>query len=394
MARAPRPRLEFRDDCADCGRRVAEPPPPLPAIGDDFDWELRDFESFRRFLLAELAARFPERPRWAAADPEVLLVENLAAVLDQLSDMLDRVASEGSLETARHPASVRRWLNLIGDDVLARAMATGAPPFDRAPADGDTRRPAERFDQYWLDHPQAMEAARRAGPAAIHRQRRCVTLEDYRKRLEEHPLVLRAQAGSRWSGAWQTVHAAVILAGRRRLDARGPLASESWQAVLDFHREQEVPLPPNDGQFTIRGALLDWLDAQRMAGQPLRLDEAKEVGLSIVLAIQVADTHFRTEVRQAVAQALGTGADGFFAPGRLGFGEDVLAGDLFEVLMAIDGVENVCLERFKRMGRRFADQSGSGRIRLEGLEVAVCENDPGHPERGHLGLRLRGGRIG
>jgi len=102
MARAPRQRLIFDDGCADCGRRVAELPRPLPAVGDDFDWQLRDFDSFRRFLLQDLAARFPERERWtpAPADLEIVLQENLAAVLDQLSDMLDRVASEATLGSA------------------------------------------------------------------------------------------------------------------------------------------------------------------------------------------------------------------------------------------------------------------------------------------------------
>ncbi len=394
MARAPRQKLIFDAGCADCGRRLAELPRPLPAVGDDFDWQLRDYDSFRRFLLQDLATRFPERQRWTPADLEVVLQENLAAVLDQLSDMLDRVASEASLETARHPASVRRLLQLIGYDAIERARALGEPPFDRPPAADDPRDDIARFDQYWLDNPQRMEAARRAGPRAIHQQRRCVTLEDYRLRLQEHPLVLQAQAWSRWCGAWEEVHVAVIVQGRRALDTRAPLPEADWQAVRDFHREHGVPVPVNDFQLTVRGVLRDYLDAMRMAGQPIRLEAAVEVGLIIVLAIQVADNHFRSEVRQAVEQVLGTGPGGFFAPGRLQFGEDVFAGDLFEAVMALDGVENVCLERFKRMGRRFPDRTGAGRIELEGLEVAVCENDPARPERGHLSLRLRGGRVG
>ena len=57
-------------------------------------------------LLEELAARFPERPNWAPADMEVVLVEALAVVLDQLADMQDRVQAEAFLETAHHNASV------------------------------------------------------------------------------------------------------------------------------------------------------------------------------------------------------------------------------------------------------------------------------------------------
>ena len=40
----------------------------------------------------ELAARFPERRRWTPGDLEVVMVEVMAALLDQLSDMADRVA--------------------------------------------------------------------------------------------------------------------------------------------------------------------------------------------------------------------------------------------------------------------------------------------------------------
>ncbi len=394
MAESPVTRLVFTDSCADCGRREAGLPPPLPDVADDFDWALRDFDSFRRFMLQELVVRFPERQRWTAADLEVVIVEALAAVLDQLSDMLDRVAAEGALETARQPASVRRLLSLIGYDALALARARGEPPFDTSPAPDDTRDDRERFDQYWLDNPHAMDAARRAGPAAIHTQRRCVTLDDYRARLEAHPLVLQARARSRWEGAWHRIHVAVIGWQRRDLDRRGPLPAEVWPAVERTHRELGVALPRNDDQLTLRRVLRDYLESLRLAGQPVRLLGAVEVGLIIGLSIQVADNHFRSEVRDAVEAALGTGPGGFFEPGRLRFGEDVLAGDLFEVLMALDGVENVCLDRFKRMGERFPDRAGIGRIVLEGDEVAVCDNDPARPERGILQLRLRGGRVG
>ena len=129
-------------------------------LGDDFDWLVRDYDSFRRFMLEELAARFPERTRWTPADMEVVLVEVLAAVLDQLSDMLDRVATESYLETARRPETVRRLLALIGFDAATAAGLTdedsGAPnaqskeqqleaalaPESDADGSGQTRRTA------------------------------------------------------------------------------------------------------------------------------------------------------------------------------------------------------------------------------------------------------------
>ena len=131
MAEDPKSTLLFQGTCPDCGERQVELPAPLPEIGDDFDWQVRDFDSIRRFMLEELAARFPERTRWTAADMEVVLVEALAAVLDQLSDMVDRVGAEAYLESARRPESVRRLLKLIGYDALGLAQRLGLPPFDQ-----------------------------------------------------------------------------------------------------------------------------------------------------------------------------------------------------------------------------------------------------------------------
>jgi hypothetical protein len=99
-------------------------------------------------------------------------------------------------------------------------------------------------------------------------------------------------------------------------------------------------------------------------------------------------------VRRAVFEALGTGLDGFFAPGRLRFGEDLHASDVIETVMALDGVETMCLNRFKRVGKRYSDQSDAGRIQLDGLEIAVCDHNPQRPERGLLRVVMHGGRRG
>jgi hypothetical protein len=46
------------------------------------------------------------------------------------------------------------------------------------------------------------------------------------------------------------------------------------------------------------------------------------------------------------------------------------------------------------VGKRYADQSDAGRIQLDGLEIAVCDNDPQQPERGLLRIVMHGGRRG
>jgi hypothetical protein len=345
-------------------------------------------------MLQELAARFPERQRWTPADVEVALVEVLAAVLDQLSDMLDRTAAEGYLATARQPESVRRLLKLIGYDALTLAQNLNQPPFDKTPHVSDSRTPEQRFDQYWQDNPQKMEVARVAGPRSIHTQKRIVTVDDFVTRLEEHPLVLRAHAWEEWGGSWSLIQVAIIPWQRLKLDDPSNYDDEVWAETEQFHDERGLFLPERSAQASVRTILRPYLEAYRMSGQEVLLREAEEVGIQIFISIQVDSNYFQSEVRRAVEHTLGTGPDGFFEPGRLRFGEDLWASDLFQWVMALDGVDNVCLNRFKRIGDRYADMAETGQIKLEGLEVAVCDNDQANPERGYIRLSLNGGRKG
>lgn len=472
MATTPEPELRFFDSCGDCGQRRVELPRPLPPVGDDFDWLIRDYDGFRLFMMEELAGRFPERRRWTPADIEVILVEAFAVILDQLSDQLDRAHGEAFLETARRPESVLRLLGLIGYDApryhiaptwsdpaivrhvlgvaglpvagldfepdpldsagLVRLLEWAGLPADALGPDPDLSRAQTERDflhqlgftadslrevldldlpvhrdfltrqllRRWRDNPWSMDEARRAGPRAVHVNHRMVSLADYRERLEDHPLVHRAASDSRWTGSWHTIEATLVLAGNGRLDddIASVITGDAWPALradIDrFHwREQ---LSPVDWSLdpTFRSVLGGYLEAYRMAGQEVWLRDAEPVGLSIGLSVRLGPHYFHSEVRMALTEALGTGPEGFFAPGRLAFGESLYASDLVEWLMRIDGIEAVCLNRFKRVGARYADQSGSGVIRLGGLEIARCDNRPDRPELGYWRLHLHGGQPG
>jgi hypothetical protein len=391
MAELASPQLKFEAGCPDCGERIIELPAPLPETGDDFDWGARDFDGFRLFMLQELAARFPERARWTPADMEVVLVEALATLLDQLSDMLDRVAAEKYLETARRPQSVRRLLKLIGYDAVQAAIdeAQIAPG-----PDADTASAAKLLDAFWLGNPHAMDRARIEGPRAIGTQHRMVTTQDYAFRLEDHPLVLRAHASSRWTGSWNAVRVAVVGWDGRRLDEVAPYPEEMAAAIGTFHQQRDLRLPETLEGVSIRTILRSYLDTYRLLGQEVVMEDAVPVGISLSISIRVASNYYQSEVRQAARQVLGVGPGGFFEPGRLAFGEDLHASDIIEALMALDGVESVCLNRFKRLGSQFPDQVRSGRIVLDGLELAVCRNDSRQPHLGYYRLTLHGGLEG
>lgn len=399
VAETPHSQLIFTGECPDCGERRADLPPPLPVVRDDFDWRLRDYDDFRRFLMEELAARFPERRRWNPADLEVVLVEVLAAVLDQLSDMADRVAAEATLETARRPESVRQLLALIGYDATRHAPAE----FDVWKKDHPGTE-AEALESFWTRNPQWMQAARREGPRTIRTQHRMVTLDDYAVRLEEHPVVLRAHAWSRWSGAWNTINiAAIVWDGKeeQKLDTKDLVFTPELAAgIMKFNKQRGLPplWPEETGAVpstaVIRTILRPYLDTHRMAGQEVLLQDAQPVPVSMAFSVRVAPNYFQSEVRQAIQQALGTGPEGFFRPGRLRFGEDLHASDLLEALMALDGIENICLNRFKRLGSQFPDQAQSGVIIFEDIEIAVCDNNSRQPGRGYYRLTLQGGKKG
>lgn len=468
MANTPVPNLLFTDACSDCGYRAVELPEPLPVIGDDFDWLVRDYDGFRLSMLEEMAARFPERRRWTPADMEVVLVESLSVVLDQLSDMLDRVHSEAFLETARRPESVRRLLSMIGFDAvnLASDLVNIPDPtgtlgesieqrrqrlakfqrgfnlyladypnelsslslaqqdeltgfindpsvatsnqLDAAQLFLDTapvfvkRSRNNSLERYWQLHPREMNLARVAGPRAIHTQKRMVTEADYAARMQDHPLVLRAHTYGMWTGSWNSLFVAAVLTNNTQLDV--PLSAvlvggtETLKIIQDsidqFNHERELDEIDWADTPTPRGILRPFVDAYRMAGQEVFLQDAELVGINISLSVRVAGNYFQSEIRRVIQDVLGKGLGGFFAPGKLMFGEDLHSSDIIEVVMSLDGVQAVCLNRFKRVGKRYPDQADAGLIQLDGLEIAVCNSDPQAPELGVLRIVLHGGRKG
>ena len=370
----------------DCGTRTAIMPLSLPALGDDFVWESRDFDGFRMAMLEELAARFPERTRWTPADLEVVLVEALAWALDQLSDMLDRVTAEAYIETARRPESVRRLLNLIGYEA------------------GDWND--------WQRNPVLMEAARHAGPKSIRRQRRMVGVDDYAEGMEQHPLVRRAVSSTTWNNCWHCIKVTVILWGWRSLkDNLGKVFKylPTFEPLLtDFHEQYGLPrinaitdekgiaVTDEDGDpiynISVVDSLKAWSDSRRMAGQEVLFGEATRVGVDIGLDITIAPQYYQSEVRQAVRAIFNSQEGGFFEIGRLSFGANLHKGDVIQTVMQIEGIASVEVTAFRRTGGD--SKAVEDIIAIEGFEVAVCDNDPNMPDYGALTIKCRGGLVG
>jgi hypothetical protein len=404
MAELAPPVLTFGAGCPDCGSRRAVLPLPLPAIPDDFDWRARDYDSFRLFLMQELAHRYPERRRWTPADIEVVLVELLAAALDRASHALDVVQAERYLETARRPESVRRILKLIGYDAVERtdpAVLKALPP----PAAGVAETPEQKIERPWRLQPGAMEEARSLGPRLTSEVRRMVTLEDHQRVLERHPLVKRAQARLVWSAGWNTILVATLLEHYLGLDEplhRGAspppdgvpnqLEESQWQEIVAFHGVEHLPLPPVSEALTPRRLLGAMVEFNRMIGTEVLLGPAKEAAISVTLSIRAAMGYFRSELKQALEAAFSSDEGGFFEIGRLGFGEALFASDIIETAMAVEGVAVACLNRFKRVGV-YPDQRASGVIVIADDEFILCMNDQSKPAQGAIRIIVNGGEM-
>ena len=399
MAELAEPVLEFDGGCPDCGERVAVLPIPLPGVEDDFDWSARDYDSFRLFMMQELASRFPERRRWTPADMEVVIVELLAAALDRASHAVDRVQGERFLDSARRPESVRRLLKLIGYDAALRIppqILAARPEVD----------PGQKVEGYWRDNIGAMEAARAEGPRLIAEQNRMVTLGDHADVLETHPLVALARARLVWTGAWQTILLSVLLEEDKDLDGAlddgavaepefpSNLRRELWDEVVRYHKERRLPLPPIGPGLTPRNILRGVIEEYRMIGTEVFLEPAKSAAINITLSVRARPGYFRSELKQALAQVFSADQGGFFELGRLDFGEPLYASDVIEAAMTVEGVAVACLNLFRRVGRGFEDQSGDGLIEVAPDEFIECRSVRASPESGMLRIVVNGGEAG
>lgn len=376
--------LRAADD--DPGLREVDLPSSLPTLGDDFDWSVRDYEGFRDFMLNELKARFPERQRWTPADMELVLIEVLATALDHLSDMADRAAAESSLLTCRRGGSMERWLRLIGMD----------PAGERFPQVNSPKSRSQKLHTLYRSSPHEMERDRRRGPSTIRRQERMVSLDDYGERLSEHPLIFRSRARHQWRGTFLVVWVTVMLHRNIRLDEAPPLDYPPLlvDAVEAFHSKRGLFLHSDwTNLCTIRDLLGSYVESYRTTGQVVFLEDVAQVGLNLALKVRIRPEYYQSEIRYEVMRALGRGPGGFFEPGRFTFGQDVPASDLFELLMDLEGIEDVRLTRFRR-----TDDSGHAEVttavQLKDHEVAICDNDSRSPERGIIHTAFSGGRIG
>jgi hypothetical protein len=210
--------------------------------------------------------------------------------------------------------------------------------------------------------PESAERVRRLAPVAFRlEQRRAVTAEDYAQAAELHPDVDRAVARFLWTGSWLTVFLAI--------DPRG--------------RED---IPPAM-ELSIRA----WVERFMQTGYDLEVHGPVFVPLEIEADVCVGREHFRSDVEQALLEALDT-RSGFFHPDRFTFGTPLRLSELYAAMQAVPGVASVVVTRFRRLARPAAGELAAGVLTAGPLEILRLHNDPNFAERGTLRLRMGGGR--
>ena len=215
--------------------------------------------------------------------------------------------------------------------------------------------------------PEDVEAVRRDAPQAFRTQERAVTAADYAAAAERRADVQRAAASFRWTGSWHTVFVTADRLG-------GAAVDPGFEARLRRH-----------------------LERFRMAGYDLEVDSPRFVALDVALHLCVKPAYFRSDVVKAVRDALSSallpdGRLGVFHPDNFTFGQPVYLSRIVAAAQAVEGVESVRVDRFKRLVDPSPATLETGVIPIGRLEIAQLDNNPNFPDRGEIDITAEGGK--
>jgi predicted phage baseplate assembly protein len=215
--------------------------------------------------------------------------------------------------------------------------------------------------------PEDIEVVRRDAPQAFRTQERAVTAADYAAAAERRPDVPHAAASFRWTGSWYTVFVTPDRFGGLDVD-------DTFKARLRQH-----------------------LARFRMAGYDLEVNAPRYVPLDVELHICVKDDYFRANVLEAVKRALSSdilpdGSLGLFHPDNFSFGQPVYLSPVIAAAQAVQGVDAVRVDAFRRLSDPTSTSLADGVIEIGALEIAQLANNPNFPERGKLAVAAGGGK--
>jgi hypothetical protein len=215
--------------------------------------------------------------------------------------------------------------------------------------------------------PEPIDEARLFAPAAFRRQiERAITAADYAEIAERNRELQRAAARLVWTGSWYEADVAV--------DPRGAETADD----------------------KLLRAVARRLYRYRRMGHDLHVRRAIYVPIKLVLEVCASPGHERGKVRSALLARFGRGTvgeqRGFFNPDELSFGEAVFLSRIIAVAQAVPGVDWVTVTEFHRLFEPPNHEIDNGVLSLASNEIAQLDNDPNHPARGQLQIKVGGGR--
>ena len=211
-----------------------------------------------------------------------------------------------------------------------------------------------------LDAESANEARQLAPEAFRAVTYRAVRPEDYAEAAERLDWVQRAGAAFRWTGSWQTAF----------------VTPDPFGAVtLEEAKRKE---------------LVNQLDRFRQAGREAYTLDPIYADLDIEIDICAAPSAYAGEVKARVAAVLNS-KNGYFAPNNFTFGMPLERSTLEKIIQNTPGVRAVESIYIRRRGW-FDWQIFTDYCYDPGQNVIIrVENDPLHPNRGSLNLKIHGG---
>jgi hypothetical protein len=259
----------------------------------------------------------------------------------------------------------------VGHDTLQTIALAGAPGFV-----GEIRNPLAATGGV---DAETVEQVRRRAPEAMRAVlKRAVTEADWVRAARELDDVSSAVATFRWTGSWLTV----------------------FVAVDPVDRADLVDLP--DGRTRLEPAferrIRAWLTRFRIAGHDIELRPPRFVGLELAVEVCAKHGYFRTDVRNAVRDALSArvlpdGSRGFFHPDAFAFGDDVYLSRLYAAIERVTGVDSVAIRKLVRFGQPQRDELDRGVLEIGPWEIARLDDDPSFAEHGVLTVTARGGKA-
>lgn len=217
-----------------------------------------------------------------------------------------------------------------------------------------------------------LEHVRRDAPEAYSAvPRRAVLTGDLPGFAIQVPGVLRASARRTWSGSWPV----------------GVVAYEHVEGSMG-----DGVTDPQEAART-QGEVQNVLYAVRMAGTEVVCLPATPVGILLALTVCLFPGSDPGLGRASILAALRPGtpdAPGLFAPGQFRMGTSVYLSSVVAAVAALPQVDAVAITE----ARRLSDPVGvTGPVLVMGpTEVAICDDDPNAPDRGHILLTVEGGR--